>query len=501
MDVPDVGQCDVTEQPFNICWIVADDLGYGDLSCYGATAFETPNIDRLAREGVRFTHAHAASSVCTPSRYALLTGHYPWRSPLPTGVLGGLDPSILAGVPTVADFLKGRGYQTVAVGKWHLGLDWILKDGSRREIGAEQRLVPRLDGSGWDVDYAQPYRNGPLDHGFDEFFGIAGSLDMPPYVFLEADRARDVPSVPKAPLIASQRPGPAASDWVDELVDPTFTERAVEQIERTVTAQRAGAAAPLFLYFATAAPHRPCVVPARWQGVSGIGARADAVCMLDSLVGEICAALAESPLPTLLIFVSDNGAPVEFLEDGDPADHSANGDLRGQKADVYEGGHRVPLIMSPIGNDGSRLLEAVGTRPGTAVTAAVGLVDLFAMMGDLLGGTAGGDGRSLSTAGADRIVGSQSFDGSLVLIKGSRKAVFTSGSGGFTQPVGAPCAPTSELGQFFDLRPDPSETTNLWRSSSEEIRQMATDFASHTNFEWDAYPPAPPRAEDFRSGR
>lgn len=496
-----MGQRDVTDQPFNICWIVADDLGYGDLSCYGAVAFETPNIDRLARDGVRFTHAHAASSVCTPSRFALLTGRYPWRSPLRAGVLGGLDPSILVGVPTVAAFLKERGYRTLAVGKWHLGLDWSLTDGSRREISDDQPLVPQLDGSGWDVDYAKPYRNGPLDLGFDAFFGIAGSLDMPPYVFLEGDKAGEVPSVPKAPLIASQRPGPAASDWVDELVDPTFTERAVEQIERTVAAQRAGAGTPLFLYFATAAPHRPCVVPPRWRGASGVGPRADAVCMLDSLVGEISAALAESPLPTLVIFMSDNGAPIEFLEDGDPADHSANGDLRGQKADVYEGGHRVPLIVSVVGPDGSHLLEAVGGGPGAAATATVGLVDLFATTRALLGDAAGDDGRAFPAAGADRVVGSQSFDGSLVLIRGSQKAVFSSGSGGFSQPVGVPCAPDSTLGQFFDLGPDPRETANLWQASSQAVHDMASDFTGATRFEWDAYPPAPPRAEDFRSGR
>ncbi|MHB1009256.1 MAG: sulfatase-like hydrolase/transferase [Propionibacteriaceae bacterium] len=491
----------MTDQPFNICWIVADDLGYGDLSCYGASAFETPNLDRLARDGVRFTHAHAASSVCTPSRYALLTGRYPWRSPLRTGVLGGLDPSILVGVPTVAAFLKGRGYHTATVGKWHLGLDWTLKDGSRREISADQPLAPQIDGSGWDVDYAQPYRNGPLDLGFDEFFGIAGSLDMPPYVFLQGDKACEVPRVPKAPLIASQRPGPAASNWVDELVDPTFTEHAVDLIERTVAAQRAGAATPLFLYFATAAPHRPCVVPARWHGASGIGARADAICMLDSLVGELCSVLAESPLPTLLIFMSDNGAPIEFLEDGDSRDHSANGDLRGQKADVYEGGHRVPLIVSVVGNDGSDLLQAVGGRPGAAVTVTVGLVDLFATMRGLFGDAADDDGRAFPTGGADRVVGSQSFDGSLVLIRGSQKAVFSSGSGGFSEPVGRPCAPGSALGQFFDLCPDPRETANLWQASSQAIQDMASNFTTTTGFEWDAYPPAPPRAEDLRSGR
>lgn len=496
-----MGQREVTEQKFNICWIVADDLGYGDLSCYGATAFVTPNLDRLARDGVRFTHAHAASSVCTPSRYALLTGRYPWRSPLGAGVLGGLDPSILVGVPTVAAFLKERGYRTVAVGKWHLGLDWTLKDGSRRQIGADQPLVPQLDGSGWDVDYAQPYRSGPLDVGFDEFFGIAGSLDMPPYVFLQGDKACEVPRVPKSPLIASQRPGPAGSNWVDELVDPTFTEHAVDVIERTVAAQRAGAATPLFLYFATAAPHRPCVVPARWHGASGIGARADAVCMLDSLVGEISTVLAESPLPTLLVFMSDNGAPIEFFEDGDPADHPPNGDLRGQKADVYEGGHRVPLIVSVVGADGSHLLEAVGGGPGEAVTTPVGLVDLFATMRGLLGDPADDDGRAFPSVEPDRVVASQSFDGSLVLIRGSQKAVFSSGSGGFSEPVGMPCPPDSALGQFYDLGPDPRETVNLWQASSLAIHDMTSSFTTTTGFAWDAYPPAPPRAEDFRSGR
>lgn len=487
--------------PFNICWIVADDLGHGDLSCYGATAFRTPHIDDLADVGARYTHAHAASSVCTPSRYSILTGRYPWRSPLGAGVLGGLDPSILAGVPTVASWLQGRGYRTVAIGKWHLGLDWAMTDGTRRTITPQQPLIRDLDGAGWDVDYAEPFQNGPLDLGFDNFFGIAGSLDMPPYVFLEGSSTRDMPTVPKDPLVASQRPGPAAGDWVDEDVDPTFAARAVAEAKSAAHAQRSGDGTPLFVYLALAAPHRPCVTPERWQGVSGIGARADAICMIDDLVGDVVAAFRESPLPTLIVFTSDNGAPLEFIEDGDPADHAPNGPLRGQKADVYEGGHRVPLILATVN----------GTVPGwlddgssdSSLAHAVGLVDLFATMRSLLGDdTVWDDGRSLTSGGrADRVVGSQSFDGSLVLIGHPYKAAYTSGSGGFSHPVGEPCSPADDQGLCFDLRADPQEQSNVWHGVNSIVAALADDFHDQTDFDWASYPPERPRETDFRSGR
>lgn len=462
----------------DIVIILADDLGHGDLSCYGASAFTTPVLDALARRGRRYTDAHAASAVCTPSRYALLTGRYPWRSPLQSGVLGGTDPALIPrSIPTLANALHELGYLTGAFGKWHLGLGWTLRDGSVRRLDPEKPFEPQMEANGWDVNYSQPFHDGPLERGFDTFFGISGSLDMPPYCFLREDRAETIPSVPKDPLVTSQRPGPSAPGWIDEDVDPRFAQEAVAWLERTTP--RGPGDPPRFLYLATSAPHRPCVPAERFRGLSGIGPRADSVLMVDEIVGMIQEALAPSSRPMLIVFTSDNGAPTCYEEDGALEDHAPNGSLRGQKADVYDGGHRVPLIIA-----------GEGIEPGTD-HSLVSLLDIFpSLLFHLAGRDAIRDSSQPELDGApwlfeggdgsDRVLAATAFDGSFVLMQNGGTAIFSTGSGGFTEPVGAPTSLKGDTGQFFDRREDPRQTTDIWESSAPVRRSMVSQFLDET---------------------
>ncbi len=192
------------QNPPNIIYILADDLGYGDVAALNPGGkIATPNMDRLAREGMSFTDAHSGSAVCTPTRYGILTGRYCWRSRLKSGVLGGfsthlIDPDRM----TVADFLKDQGYHTACFGKWHLGLDWPLKGGGTADDKGE--FANGYDDA-WKVDYTAPIQNGPTTQGFDTYFGISASLDMPPFVFIRDDRAENVPTVEKT-IVRKGRP-------------------------------------------------------------------------------------------------------------------------------------------------------------------------------------------------------------------------------------------------------------------------------------------------------
>ncbi|ATG50467.1 arylsulfatase [Brachybacterium vulturis] len=471
----------------DIVVILADDLGHADLSCYGATAFSTPALDALAARGLRFTDAHAASAVCTPSRYALLTGRHPWRSPLRSAVLGGTDGALIAeDVPTLAGTLRERGYLTAAIGKWHLGLDWQLRDGTRRRIAPEAGFRPSMEADGWDVDFTEPFENGPLERGFDHFVGISGSLDMPPYCILSGDRAETVPTEEKTPRVTSQRPGPAAPGWVDADVDPRFAREAVDWLRRTTPVGPQDP--PRFLYLATAAPHRPCLPPEEHRGRSGIGPRADAILMIDDIVDRVEAALENSSRPCLVVFASDNGAPTCYPEDGALEDHLPNGALRGQKADVYDGGHRVPLIVSGDGLPArvdERLVslldlfpsllahvEAIAEaqraprRPGErAVLDLDGAADLLR-----------------PSSGPSRVVGATAFDGSLVLMREKETACFSTGSGGFSEPVGVPTRTDGEEGQFYDRAADPRQSTDLWEAAGARRREMVAQFIDETGY-------------------
>ncbi|MGZ0711899.1 sulfatase family protein (plasmid) [Coraliomargarita sp. W4R53] len=481
----------------NVVVILADDMGWGDLGCYGATAIPTPRMDALAEQGVRMTDAHSSSSVCTPSRYSLLTGRYAWRSPLKQHVLHGHGPAIIEpGRATIASELKAAGYRTGAFGKWHLGLDWTRKDGSVVTAFGPGAVDDMLDHPDQylhdDIDYTVPFAGGPCELGFDTFFGIAGSLNMPPYCFLSQDRTLGIPDRPKEQYVTSQLRGLQVADWQDDQVDLRFAEESVDWIRESVAADE-----PFFAYVATAAPHRPCVPPAQFQGLSEAGARGDSVCLVDWMVGQIDDVLNELGIQddTIVIVTSDNGAPTRFPEDGDVENHRPNGPYRGQKGDVWDGGHREPLLIRwPAGLKAGAVrddlvclsdlypmvLAAAGLTPTSG--AAEDAVDLLSRL------------RKPATTLRGRPVVHHTLRGSFGLRTEQYKVNFCVGSGGgFSEPVGESFSGQTPLGQIYDITADPYETTNLWDSrldiAREAQRMLAVITAgAATGFESDVVP-------------
>ncbi len=435
----------------NIVLILADDLGYGDLGCQQTDGrIPTPHLDALAASGLRFTDAHTPSSVCTPTRYALLTGRYAWRTRLQRGVLLGYDaPLIAAERMTFADRLSRAGYATAFFGKWHLGLAWLDRDG---------QPIPRpVDPQA--VGYDRPFAGGPLDAGFDRFFGIAASLDMPPFVWLEQDRARDLPTTEKRWI----RTGPAAESFEAIDVQPELTRRAVDWIDQRADAARRGE--PFLLYLPLAAPHTPILPTPAWQGRSGLNAYADFTMQVDDCVGEITRALDRHGLTddTLVIFTSDNGcSPEADLPALAAAGHRPSGPFRGHKADIYEGGHRVPLIV--------RWPTVVA--PGSRCDRTIGLIDLAATFADIadlpLDERSAEDSFSLLPLlrGDDadyerRSLVMHSIRGAFAIRRGDWKLALCPGSGGWSSPVPGKEPTDAPRRQLFDLRSDPAEEHNL----------------------------------------
>jgi arylsulfatase A-like enzyme len=447
----------------NIIVVLADDLGYGDVGAYNPRGrIPTPHLDRLAREGMRFTDAHSSSAVCTPTRYALLTGRYPWRTRLERGVLwGNGDALIEPGRTTVASLLKSRGYHTAGIGKWHLGLRWAAKPGATPDRTTNNERAA----TDW-IDYTQPIANGPTHHGFDEFFGLPASLDMRDYVYIEGNRVVEPPTATLAgepsSVPAFHRPGPAGPSFRPERVLADLTARATAYVR-----QRGRDRQPFFLYLPFASPHTPVLPTARYRGRTGLGAYADFVAETDAAIGELLQALEESGAAgrTLVIVASDNGpAPVAgILRDLRERGHDSAGGWRGAKQDLFEGGHRVPFIV-----------RWPGTVPaGSTSHATVGLVDLLATIADAIGAPlprdAGEDSVSFlpvlrnPDAAFDRGVALvvQSGDGSFAVREGRWKLCLAPGSGGLSAPrPGSPEERGLPLVQLYDLVADPAETVN-----------------------------------------
>ena len=309
----------------NLVIILADDMGYGDPRCFnGESRIATPSIDCLAREGMRFTDAHSPAAWCTPSRYGLLTGRYPWRSPRKLDE-GMIEPGRL----TLPAMLQSKGYRTACIGKWHLGF-----------IGsAESR------------DFTQPFRRGPIDQGFHHFYGMHASLDIPPYYWIENDRCVSPPTVPVAASSSPDvtpiqgafwRAGLQAAEFRHADVLPTIAGRAQQWIRE----QPNDGSQPFFLYVPLTAPHTPWLPVQDQQGRSDVGDYGDFTQQVDGVVGEILRTLDESNQSenTIVVFSSDNG-PVWYAQDVAKYGHRSTGPLRGMKADMWEGGHRVPFIV------------------------------------------------------------------------------------------------------------------------------------------------------------
>ncbi|MFW6189645.1 MAG: sulfatase family protein [Planctomycetota bacterium] len=455
------------ERP-NIVWIMADDMGFGDPGCYNPDSkIPTPNMDRVAAEGMRFTDAHSASAVCTPSRYGVITGRYCWRTRLKSGVLGGYGPPLIeTDRPTVASLLKRHDYATAAIGKWHLGLGWTDRDGNR---GPWSDWNDEEVEHGFALDYTRPIWGGPNELGFDRFFGIAGSLDMPPYCFIQDDHTVGIPDHEKETYYAQQRRGPAVEGWDDRRVDVRFAETAVEWLE-----ERAGADRPFFLYLTTSAPHRPCVGPEFIRGASDAGDRGDMVALFDWVVGRVTDTLDRLGVAddTLLVVTSDNGAR-EGDVDGSHYGHKSCGDWRGFKGDAWDGGHREPFIARWPGR----------IPAGAACDRTVCLGDFVATCADLLGAElpegAAPDSVSIlalllgrSDGPVREAVVHHSLSGHFCLRRGKWKAIFGLGSGGFSEPRGARPGPDDPPGQLYDMESDPAETTNVWLEHPDVVEEL-----------------------------
>lgn len=476
------------ESPPNIVFILCDDLGYGDVQCLNPEGkIKTPHFDAIARRGMTFTDAHSSSAVCTPTRYGVITGRYNWRSRLQSGVLGGLSPRLIEeGRETVASLLKSRGYHTACVGKWHLGMDWVKLSG--KEVS--DLNIEKADQVN-SVDFTQPASNGPTSLGFDEYFGISASLDMVPYVFIENDHVIANPTeTMKLEMNAGDRKsfsreGPGAPGFRGEDVLPTLTKRAVGIIERQAAPAKEGH--PFFLYLPLASPHTPILPSAEWRGKSGISLYADFVMETDDAIGKVSRALESSGLAenTLLIVTSDNGCSPsanfpQLAEHG----HNPSYHFRGHKADIFDGGHRVPYLAQ---------WPAV-IKPGSHYDHLVGLWDLMATAAEITGAplseNAGEDSVSLLPVfrGAtdqpvrDHLI-HHSINGSFSIRQGQWKLELCPDSGGWSEPrpgnpnakkkaaAGKPAAVLPPL-QLYDLSQDIGEKNNVAADHPEIVTRL-----------------------------
>ncbi len=443
----------------NLVYILADDMGYGDVSCLNENSkIKTPNIDRLAAEGMHFTDAHSSSAVCTPSRYSILTGRYNWRSSLKQGVYNGYNKTALieAGRETVASYLSGQGYHTACVGKWHLGWEWPLNSDEPT-----------------DIDFARPISSGPTTRGFDYFYGIIASLDFPPYVYVENESVTAMPDrVTEDSGKRFWREGPTGADFKHEEVLPTFTRRSCDYIK-----EQAAAGNPFFLYFPLPSPHTPILPTERFLGKSGTNEYGDYCLLTDDCVGQVMQAIEEAGVAdsTILVFTSDNGcSPAADFGELKAAGHSPSYIFRGHKADIYEGGHRIPLVI--------RWPEQI--TAGSACDDVVCLADLLATMAEICGqplaDSAGED--SVSNLPAWLGQGSEtplreatvhhSINGSFSIRQGKWKLEFCPGSGGWSdpkpgeEPEGAPAI------QLYDLTKDIGEQDNIQDAHGDVIEQL-----------------------------
>ncbi len=482
----------------NIVFIMADDMGYGDVGCYNAESkIPTPHMDRLAREGVRFTDAHSPSAVCTPTRYGVLTGRYCWRSPLKRGVLYNYEhPLIPPERLTVASLLKQHGYATACIGKWHLGLGWSAKPGTRVDF---RRPLPWPGGSPSaafeaKIDFARPITGGPNALGFDYFFGTSGcSSAQPPYCFIENGRVIGTPSVRKGRAPGS-RAGLKVPGWKHKDADPTFAKKAVEFIGKH---QKESPGKPFFLYLAPSAPHEPAiwpVVPDFVKGKSKAGPRGDLVVLVDRMVGQVLDALDRHKLAdhTLVIVTSDNGAlpghsaRVDGRKPWDTYGHKSCGDWRGYKSHIWEGGHREPFIARWPGR----------IEPRTVCDEPIELTDLLATVAAILGAELPDDAGEDSYNILPALLGDPSAGlragkpirkalihhsvfGVFSIRQGRWKLIVgTESSGGWPPPRGTGPKPGAP-GQLYDIAADPGETRNLWRERQDIVKRLAALLAKY----------------------
>lgn len=470
-----------SERP-NIVVILADDLGYGDVACYNPQSkIPTPNLDAMAGAGIRFTDAHSPSAVCSPTRYALLTGAYAWRSALKSSVLWAWDgPLIAEGTPTLPGMLKDAGYDTACIGKWHLGWDWATKDGSRPNdaipMGKWDEAVRGPLGD--TIDFSRPIASGPTTRGFGYYFGD-DVPNFPPYCFIENNRLLGVPDRPK-PESMFGSPGPMVEGWDLTKVLPALAESAVAFIDAEPGAApyNKQADAPFFLYLSLTSPHNPVAPAPEFIGKSGAHRYGDFVVETDWVVGRVMEALKEAGVyeNTLVIFTSDNGSPANDGENmsGKPGSvlaygHNPSHVYRGMKADIWEGGHRVPFIAQWSGR----------ISAGAISKEIICHVDLMATLSSLTGAkladNAAPDSYDIFPALSGEVIATpireatvyHSINGMFAIRQGKWKLIEGQGSGGWT-PGGEDGTP----GQLYDLERDPGEVENVYLEHPEIVKRL-----------------------------
>lgn len=491
----------------NIVIIMADDLGYNDFSCQGAVKISTPAVDALAADGMRFTDAHTASSLCSPSRYSFLTGRYSWRTRLKSGVLTWFArPLIEEGRTTLASLLKRNGYETACIGKWHLGFDWALK--ANAPADPEKEVFDSWELSTQDyIDFSKPVKSGPVERGFDYYYGISASNNMIPFVFIENDRVVQPPSVEKEYVYDTDQKSTRAPNWNLETLDQDLTSKAVAVIDRHFRENRQQ---PLFLYYPTAAIHRPCL-PTFTKGKSQAGLRGDMAETFDWIVDQVVSALKRNNAfeNTLIIITSDNGGvpgdPVAALDAYQEAfgnkyhqdyfdvykpeysrpqgnatqrngwltyGHRSSGKYLGFKSDAWEGGHRVPLIIRWPGK----------VKQGQINANTVCNTDLLATLADLVGDTLAGTEGEDSYSYLDNLLGNSTAQvrQSMTLTAGGSGAfVVRKGDWVFIQ-AGKPAwgqtyyanGPATRDPQLYNLKGDAGEQHNLFARMPEKVAEL-----------------------------
>jgi arylsulfatase A len=450
----------------NIILIYADDMGYGDAQCYNSKSLiPTPNIDQLASEGMLFTDAHSVSAVCTPSRYSLLTGRYCWRTSHKKHVLWPWEkPLIKKERLTLPEILKEKGYQTGAIGKWHLGWNWPVYD---------SLATKKVKGN--SVDYSKPVTGGPIEHGFDVYFGD-DVPNFPPYTFIENNRVTVKPTIMKPDSLFGDK-GMMAKGWKLEAVMPAITKKAVSYINEKSVSEK-----PFFLYLPLTAPHTPIAPTEQFIGKSKAGLYGDYVCEVDWVVGQIIKTLEKnnSAKNTIVIFTSDNGSPgrdgtnwsgnVGSVKD---YGHLPNGLLRGYKGDIWEAGHRIPFIV--------RWPEKV--KRGVSNDELICQVDIMRTIANIIGyelpENAGEDSYNILPALLLENVNPirealvhHSWTGSFAIRKGKWKLIMTEDSGGFGDKNDNTGKGNETSGQLYNIENDIEEQNNLYTQYPEIVEEL-----------------------------
>ena len=472
---------DSTPQKPNIVVILADDLGYGDVQCYNKDRgkIPTPNIDRLATQGMRFTDGHSSSGVCSPSRYTLLTGRYHWRTRLQSGIVSLFgSPLIAPDRMTIGSLAKQQGYRTACIGKWHLGWNWpISKDQqpllapsappgdantkALKKAATTNAITSKQQVDAWRDIFSKPIADGPTTRGFDLYFGT-DVPNWPPYCFIENNRTMGIPSefLPRGLLQNHQASlqGPALKDWKLEAILPALGNRAIQFINESSQRKE-----PFLLYMPLTSPHTPISVNEEWKNKSGLSPFGDFVMETDAMVGRVLEALDKSGSAenTLVLFTSDNGCAAYIgVKDLEKKGHYPSGPLRGYKTSAWEGGHRVPFIV--------RWPKVV--KPGSTCGQLVYQADLIRTLSEVWG------------VSLPENAGEDSFS-LMPLLKGEDKpirenAVGAAASGtpavrnGHWKFIPEPAPDNNLPVQLYNLADDLGETQNLAGKMPEKVAEM-----------------------------